>query len=127
MLAFDFMPEQIDLAKRRGLDAEFFVGDVTNIDLPSEHVDVVFIFAILLHVPEWRLTLVEVARVLKPRGIFLVEEVEGPLAQLSDKYFGTDTLDLILSPLSGQEKESYILYCLLRGDFYGENKENIFC
>jgi ubiquinone/menaquinone biosynthesis C-methylase UbiE len=91
LLAFDFMTEMIDyLARQRRLDAEFFVGDVTNTGLPSEHVDVVFIFGILHHVPEWRKGLFEVARVLKPNGIFLVEEVEGPLAQLSDKFFGTE-------------------------------------
>lgn len=90
MLAFDFMPEMVALAKQRDVDAEFFVGDVTNIDLPSEHVDAVFIFAILHHVPAWKKALLEVGRVLKSKGILLIEELEGPLVQNIDKYFRTE-------------------------------------
>jgi len=75
LFAFDFMPEQINLAKKRGLKTDFFVGDVTKIELPSNTFDAVFIFGILHHVPEWRKGLHEVARVLKLGGVLLIEEL----------------------------------------------------
>jgi len=75
LVAFDFMPEQIELAKKRKLPVDFFVGDVTQMELESGAFDAVFIFGILHHVPGWKKGLKEVARVLKPDGVFLVEEV----------------------------------------------------
>jgi ubiquinone/menaquinone biosynthesis C-methylase UbiE len=75
LFAFDFMPEQIKLAKKLGLKADFFVGDVTKIGLPSDTFDAVFVFGVLHHVPEWRKALHEVARVLKSGGVLLIEEL----------------------------------------------------
>ena len=75
LVAFDFMPEQIEIAKKRKLPVDFFVGDVTQMELESGSFDAVFIFGILHHVPSWKKGLKEVARVLKPDGVFLVEEV----------------------------------------------------
>jgi ubiquinone/menaquinone biosynthesis C-methylase UbiE len=74
LIAFDLMPEQIELAKRRSLKADFFVGDMTNLELPSETFDAVFIFGVLHHIPTWRKALREMASVLKPKGVLLVEE-----------------------------------------------------
>ncbi|MCK4794044.1 MAG: class I SAM-dependent methyltransferase [Desulfobacteraceae bacterium] len=34
LFAFDIMPEEVELAKQRGLSANIFVGDVTDIKLP---------------------------------------------------------------------------------------------
>jgi ubiquinone/menaquinone biosynthesis C-methylase UbiE len=75
LVAFDFMPEQIEIAKKRNLPVDFFVGDVTEMELEPSSFDAVFIFGILHHVPSWRKGLKEVARVLKPGGVFLVEEI----------------------------------------------------
>lgn len=74
LVAFDLMPEQIELAERRGLNADVFVGDMTNLELPSESFDAVFIFGVLHHIPIWRQALREMASVLKPEGALLVEE-----------------------------------------------------
>lgn len=60
LFAFDIMPGQVELAKQRGLSANLFVGDVTDIKLPSDKFDAVFIFDILHHVPEWRTALKEI-------------------------------------------------------------------
>ncbi|WP_050182517.1 class I SAM-dependent methyltransferase [Domibacillus robiginosus] len=65
---------RLNLAKLRKLDTEFFVRDVTNIELPSNSVDTVFIFGILHHVTKWQTALQEINRVLKNDDIFLVEE-----------------------------------------------------
>jgi SAM-dependent methyltransferase len=74
LVAFDLMPEQIELAKQRGLNADVFVGDMTNLDLPSEAFDAVFIFGVLHHIPTWRQALRGIASVLRPKGVLLVEE-----------------------------------------------------
>ncbi|MBA7638297.1 2-methoxy-6-polyprenyl-1,4-benzoquinol methylase [subsurface metagenome] len=75
LTAFDIMPEQIELAKNRYKEARFFVGDVTEINLPSNKYDAVFVFGILHHVPEWKRALREIYRLLKPKGVLLIEEV----------------------------------------------------
>jgi ubiquinone/menaquinone biosynthesis C-methylase UbiE len=74
LVAFDLMPEQIAFAKRRDLDAEIFVGDMTHVELPDKTFDAVFIFGVLHHIPSWRGALREMARVLGPKGVLLVEE-----------------------------------------------------
>jgi SAM-dependent methyltransferase len=74
MVAFDLMPEQIGLANRRGLGVDFFVGDMTDIDLPDESCGAAFIFGVLHHVPDWRRAAAEVVRTLAPGGVLLVEE-----------------------------------------------------
>lgn len=74
IVAFDFMQEQINLAKRRSLKADFFIGDITKIGLPSNTFDAAFIFGVIHHVAEWEKALHEVGRVLKPGGIVLMEE-----------------------------------------------------
>ena len=74
VMAFDYMPEQIRLAQKRKLKVDFFVGDLRQIDSKSSVFDAVFIFGVLHHIPEWRKALSEVARVLKPGGVLLVDE-----------------------------------------------------
>lgn len=76
VIAFDYMPEQVRLARRRGLNVEFFVGDLRQIESESGICDAVFIFGVLHHIREWRNALSEVARVLKPGGVLLVDEPE---------------------------------------------------
>ena len=73
-IAFDLMPEQIMLAKKRGLGVDFRVGDATRMDVESASCDAVFIFGILHHIPAWREALSETCRVLKPGGVMLLEE-----------------------------------------------------
>ena len=72
--AFDFMPEQITLAARRGLDVEFYVGDARRMQAEDSSFDAVFMYAILHHIPEWKDVLKETHRVLKTGGVFLFEE-----------------------------------------------------
>jgi ubiquinone/menaquinone biosynthesis C-methylase UbiE len=88
LVAFDFMPEQIQRAKRRCQDALFFVGDVTDTHLASGKFDAVFVFGILHHVPGWKRALAELYRVLRPKGVLLVEEVNRTGSNLADRCFG---------------------------------------
>jgi ubiquinone/menaquinone biosynthesis C-methylase UbiE len=61
-------PEQ-----REGIS--FYVGDVIRLPYREGTLDAIFGFGILHHVPDWQKALVEVARVLKPGGVFFMEEL----------------------------------------------------
>jgi SAM-dependent methyltransferase len=67
-------------------EARFFVGDVTEIKSPSNKYDAVFVFGILHHVPEWKVALREIYRVLKPKGVLLIEEVNRSGVDFVEKY-----------------------------------------
>ncbi|RZS37513.1 methyltransferase family protein [Herbihabitans rhizosphaerae] len=80
MTAFDLDPAMITRARRRLRDrdpasVDLSVGDVCAIDLPDHSVDAVADFGIIHHVPDWRRAIAEVARVLRPGGVLLFEEV----------------------------------------------------
>jgi ubiquinone/menaquinone biosynthesis C-methylase UbiE len=68
------LDDQVALARRRKLDVEFFVGDVTRVDLLDDAFDGAFIFGVLRHIPHWPQALREMARLLRPGGVLLVEE-----------------------------------------------------
>lgn len=90
LAAFDLMPEQIELARARGVaGAEIAVGDITAIDHPDRSFDGAFVFGILHHVPAWRDALVELGRVLDRGGALLVEELHGRFVALEDRLMGT--------------------------------------
>jgi SAM-dependent methyltransferase len=74
LIAFDLMPEQIALAHKKKPGIDFFVGDMTDIDLPDGTCDAVFIFGVLHHIPNWKDAAGEVVRTLKPGGVLLIEE-----------------------------------------------------
>jgi ubiquinone/menaquinone biosynthesis C-methylase UbiE len=74
LIAFDVMPEQIRLARKRHLNVDFFVGSLTHIETSDQTCDAVFIFGVLHHIPIWQTALCEVARVLKTGGVLVVEE-----------------------------------------------------
>jgi SAM-dependent methyltransferase len=75
----DLMPEQIALAQKRQLaGAEFMIGDVTDtrffLDASK---DIVVIFGVLHHIPEWRAVIQACHRILRPDGQLFVEEPDG--------------------------------------------------
>lgn len=86
LVAFDMMPEQIELAKRTYREARFFVGDATEIDSPSDKYDAVFVFGVLHHIPKWKIALREIHRVLKPGGVLLIEEVNKDGVDFVERY-----------------------------------------
>jgi ubiquinone/menaquinone biosynthesis C-methylase UbiE len=86
LVAVDIMPEQVALAKQRGLPANIFLADVTNTKLPSASFDAVFVFGVLHHVPEWRSALKEINRVLKPEGALLLEEPDKKALDDAERY-----------------------------------------
>ena len=79
VVAFDFDPRMVALARERtarfGDRARVFVGDAEQIAEPDASFDVVVEFGILHHIPHWRGALAEIARVLRPGGLFYFEDV----------------------------------------------------
>lgn len=77
--AFDLDPRMVESARSRlasrGDRVRLWVGDATSIEAPDACYDAVFDFGIIHHIPDWRKALSEVYRVLKPGGVFYVEEV----------------------------------------------------
>jgi ubiquinone/menaquinone biosynthesis C-methylase UbiE len=89
--AFDLDERMVALARRRlasrGSRACVWQGDAAAIEAPDDSYDACFDFGIIHHVPEWRLALSEIHRVLAPGGRFYAEEVYRDM--LDNRLFAT--------------------------------------
>ncbi|HZK13471.1 MAG TPA: class I SAM-dependent methyltransferase [Desulfobaccales bacterium] len=77
--AFDLDQRMIRLAGRylkSGAKDQicFYVGDASTLPYRDGVLDAVFGFGVLHHLPDWRAGVREIARVLKPGGIYFLEE-----------------------------------------------------
>ena len=87
-VGLDMMEEQIEKARQRYPQYQFLVQDAADLSQCGEaSKDVVIIFGVLHHIPEWRRVIDEVQRVLKPRGSFFVEEPRGVDLKVFDFFF----------------------------------------
>jgi ubiquinone/menaquinone biosynthesis C-methylase UbiE len=77
--AMDLDVHMISLARSYLTEAQkkqinLYVGDALHLPHRDACVDAVFGFGVLHHLPDWRGGMVEIARVLKPGGIYFLEE-----------------------------------------------------
>jgi ubiquinone/menaquinone biosynthesis C-methylase UbiE len=76
---FDLDPKMIALAQMRlgkyGDRARVFVGDAEAIDARDGSFDAVVDYGVIHHIPRWQQALKEIARILKPGGIFYFEDL----------------------------------------------------
>ncbi len=88
-VGLDIMPEQIALAAQRNVPhARFMVGDATDISsLSDATADMVVVFGILHHIDGWPRAIAEIRRLLRPGGLFLIEEPDSGLLRLWDRFF----------------------------------------
>jgi 2-polyprenyl-3-methyl-5-hydroxy-6-metoxy-1,4-benzoquinol methylase len=75
--AFDLDESMVALAQRRlqGRPASVSVGDLCDIKEAAASMDTVIDFGVIHHVPDWQQGVAEIARVLRPGGLLLFEEV----------------------------------------------------
>lgn len=92
--AFDLDPGMIDKARRRLRQrrdsASVAVGDACEINQSDGHLDAVVEFGVIHHVPDWQTAISEIARVLRPGGLFLFEDI--PRHTLDSWLFRTFTV-----------------------------------
>ena len=77
---FELDPDMVARAKWRlssypSERLELYVADAASVPEPDASFDAVFDFGIVHHVPDWKVAVAEVVRVLKPGGRFFFEEV----------------------------------------------------
>ncbi len=87
LFAFDALPQEVELARQRGVTSNLFVGNVVDILLPSNKFDAVFAFDVLHHVPEWMVALKEINRVLKRGGSLLLHEPRKKALDALERFF----------------------------------------
>jgi len=79
VMGFDLDPRMIALARQRltkyGKRVRVFVGDAEAIDAPDDSFDAVVDYGVIHHIPSWQQALKEIARVLKPGGMFYFEDL----------------------------------------------------
>lgn len=81
--AVDLDPQMVALARARlGDRARVDLGDMTRLDADDASYDAVVDFGGIHLVPEWRAAVLEIARVLRPQGRYLFEQIVGPAHRL---------------------------------------------
>jgi SAM-dependent methyltransferase len=87
-VGLDVMEEQIEIARRNYPQYQFLIQDATNLTrFGNASKDVVIIFGVLHHIPEWRKVIDEIARILKPNGCLFLEEPRGMDVKFFDFFF----------------------------------------
>src|SRR6266508_2917847 len=99
-IGLDLMEEQIEKARQRYPKYQFLVQDAADLSqFADASKDVVIIFGVLHHIPEWRKVIDEIKRVLRPKGSFFVEEPRGVDIKLFDFFSAGDTRIQILASI----------------------------
>ena len=88
-IGIDLMPEQIELTAQWHLPRyEFKVMDASDMkDISSNSKDIIVIFGIIHHIPQWREVVSECRRVLTSGGKLFVEEPNGHIIRKFDRIF----------------------------------------
>ncbi|MFX0084498.1 MAG: class I SAM-dependent methyltransferase [Candidatus Hodarchaeota archaeon] len=88
--AFDSSQKMVLLSfakiKNKKLPVNLFLGDVREIKHFSNKFDVVFVFTVLHHVVGWQEALKEINRVLRPKGLLLINEINNRSLNWFERY-----------------------------------------
>lgn len=84
VFSFDLDPDQVNTARKNLAEKNLMdgsvhlaVSDAAKLPFKTNGFDAVLNFGIIHHCPDWRNAISEIARVLKPSGKFVFEEVFG--------------------------------------------------
>ena len=87
-IGLDIMNEQVELARKNYPQFQFLIQDAEDLSqFAYESKDVIIIFGVLHHIPNWRKTIDEIIRVLKPGGSLFLEEPRGVDVKIFDAIF----------------------------------------
>ncbi|MEE9911007.1 MAG: class I SAM-dependent methyltransferase [Deltaproteobacteria bacterium] len=116
-IGVDLMPEQIPLTGRWHLSGyEFKVMDASDMkDIPSRSRDIIVIFGILHHIPEWRKVIRECRRILIRGGKLFVEEPNGRMIRDFDRLFHWGHPDSDFNLVGLEEELAHHSFNILRG------------
>ena len=99
----DLDPEQIEIAKNDNVENEhlkFFKADVTELSFEDREFDVVLSFDVLHHIPDWGKALHEISRVLKPKGLYLLNDLAlAKIFGIFKNFFGFFSVDEVIDHL----------------------------
>lgn len=88
--AFDINQKMVSLSlakvKKKLLPVKVFVGNVKETKLPSNKFDAVFVFTVLHHVEGWPSALKEINRVLKTKGLLMINEINNRSLNWFERY-----------------------------------------
>ena len=88
--AFDVNLKMVSLSiakvKKKHLPVNVFLGDVKETKLPSNKFDAVFVFTVLHHVEGWPSALKEINRVLKTKGLLMINEINNRSLNWFERY-----------------------------------------
>ena len=79
VIGVDNSPEMLELARTKLPDAAFSLGELDDLPVPDESVDVVVCALALSHVPDLTPVMAEFARVLRPRGHAVIADAHHEL------------------------------------------------
>jgi len=87
-IGLDIMEEQVQIAQKNYPQYKFIIQDASDLNqFKNASMDVVIIFGVLHHIPEWRKVIDEIVRVLKSNGSLFLEEPRGMDVKFFDFFF----------------------------------------
>lgn len=103
--ATDLDPKMINIAKKKNKDSKvtFSVADATKLPFKDNSFDAIFDFGIIHHIPDWKICLRELKRVLRPGGQLLIEDLS---IETFETPFGKLMKNVLAHPYSAMYKRS---------------------
>ena len=87
-----WVAEQNRLARIRGTETQWVLADAANLPFPDDHFDAICSFDVFEHLSDAGAAITEVARVLRPGGLFIchmpVRDIEGSMDGLQRRFRG---------------------------------------